>query len=116
MASEMTAAKMALLMKLANKEASRRQRRQIITDDHRHDRDGIHAARPSSVTIEDVEAVEEENRQLESMLREERAGNDVEWETVRRVSVHSWSQQKFARLMAAKLRTWHHWKESTLPS
>jgi hypothetical protein len=108
MTSEMTAAKMALLMKLANKEASRRQRHQVSSAPSRREEDGIDAARPSSVTIEDVEAIEEETRQLEVMLRDERASNDVEWEKVRQVSLIDRAKMVCTILIGSYIRNWHH--------
>lgn len=87
--AEVTAAKMALIRKLVTKEAERRQQQQLnqhsngIIDSRRHE-DSIDVG-PSSVTIEDVQVSEEENRQLRDMLNEERTRNDVEWEAVRQV-------------------------------
>lgn len=41
---------------------------------------------PSSITEEKIKAQEESDAQLESMLKEEKARNDVEWDKVRSVS------------------------------
>lgn len=88
MTAEVTAAKMALLRKLVTREAERRQQCQLQSNGmngSRRDEESIEAG-PSTVTIEDVEALEEETRQLRDMLNEKRLKNDVDWESVRQVS------------------------------
>lgn len=82
MAPTLTASKAALLKRLATKEAARRQQEQLL-------KVGIAPVDqgPSSVTINNVELLEKENQELEQVLKDERAKNDVEWENVRQVSL-----------------------------
>lgn len=90
MGPTLTASKAALLKRLAHKEAARRQQEQLFTVDLAPIDQGA-----SSMTIDDVEALERENQQLEKMVKDERAKNDVEWESVRQVSKHSYSRATF---------------------
>jgi flagellar biosynthesis/type III secretory pathway chaperone len=70
-----------LLRRLATKEAARRQEL-AVTNQSREDTPEDYAG-PSSVTIEQLAAEEQE---LIQVLQEERSRNDVEWQSIRNVS------------------------------
>ncbi|UZJ51576.1 hypothetical protein CBS101457_000896 [Exobasidium rhododendri] len=82
MAPALSARKAELLRRLATREAIRRQH--LSTAEQARDGSPFERGGPSSVTVSDLDAVDEEDRHLEHLLHEERNKNDVEWEKVHR--------------------------------